>query len=283
MKPASTPLDPLSRRKFLALSSMLPVALLAPSTAVRAIGAAEPVAPTSVTPVPRKKYYVGLELYSVRGSLSRDLPDTLRAVAQMGYESVEFYAPYFDWSLAYAKEVRSRLDDHRLRCWSTHNHIDSFAAGAGLAKAIELNQILGARHLILASTPPATEGLEGWKHLGGQLAAACGQLQSHGLAAGFHNHQSEWARIDGERRIMDVIAAETPPEFVLQLDVGTCLEAGADPVAWIKAHPGRIKSVHLKDWAPGKPEDEKSYRVLFGEGVAPWNEIIAAAESVGGV
>ena len=54
-------------------------------------------------------------------------------------------------------------------------------------------------------------------------------------------------------------------------------------IAWINANPGRIKSVHLKDWAPGTEAAEKSYRVLFGEGVAPWKEILAAVESVGGI
>jgi sugar phosphate isomerase/epimerase len=49
-------------------------------------------------------------------------------------------------------------------------------------------------------------------------------------------------------------------------------------VAWIKAHPGRIKSVHCKDWAPGK-----GYAVLFGEGTSPWPKIFEAAESGGGV
>jgi sugar phosphate isomerase/epimerase len=54
-------------------------------------------------------------------------------------------------------------------------------------------------------------------------------------------------------------------------------------VAWIKAHPGRIRSLHCKDWAPGEEADEKRFRVLVGEGVAPWRDIIAAAQSVGGV
>ena len=88
---------------------------------------------------------------------------------------------------------------------------------------------------------------------------------------------------DGKMRIMDFIAANTPKEFVLQLDVGTCMEAGADPVAWIRTNPGRIKIAHLKDWAPGSRADEKSYRVLFSEGVSPWKEITAALESAGGV
>jgi sugar phosphate isomerase/epimerase len=196
---------------------------------------------------------------------------------------VEFYSPYFDWTLPYAKEVRSQMDDLGLRCYSTHNHIESFTLGEGIAHAIELNQIIGARHLILASAPKAAPGVEGWQKLCDQLSKAVSQLQPHGLSAGYHNHQAEWAKLNGEQRILDYIALNTPPEFVLQFDVGTCLEAGADPVAWIKANPGRIRSVHLKDWAPGTAVEEKGYRVLFGEGIAPWSDIFAAAESGGGV
>ncbi len=256
---------------------MVPAALLVESVAGRAIAA------TESAPVAARKLPIGLELYSVRAALAKDLPGTLRAVAKIGYEAVEFYSPYYDWTPAYAKEVRALMDDLGLRCYSTHNHIESFTPGEGMAKAIELNQIIGARHLIMASAPKGTAGLEGWKELSGRLTTAVAQLQPHGLTAGYHNHQAEWQPLEGGLRIMDVIAANTPKEFVLQFDVGTCMEAGADPIAWIKAHPGRIKSVHLKDWAPGKAEDGKGYKVLFGEGVSPWAGIIAAAESAGGV
>lgn len=273
--------DSVSRRKFLALAGMFPAALLADAVAKPAAVAAAPMAKPVGPRLPARP--LGIELYAVRGELARDLPGTLSAVAKIGYAAVEFYAPYFSWTLPYAKEVRSRLDDLGLRCYSTHNHIETFTPGEGMAKAIELNQIIGARHLILASPPQGTEGLEGWKTLCGRLTTAVGQLQPHGLTAGYHNHQTEWKALADGARVMDVIAAHTPPEFVLQFDVGTCLEAGADPIAWIKANPGRIRSVHLKDWAPGKATEEKGYRVLFGEGVAPWTEILAAAESVGGV
>ena len=64
---------------------------------------------------------------------------------------------------------------------------------------------------------------------------------------------------------------------MLQLDVGTCVEAGSDPVAWIEANPGRIRSLHLKDWSPAL-----GYKALFNEGSAPWQKIFDAAESVGG-
>jgi sugar phosphate isomerase/epimerase len=230
-----------------------------------------------------KSYPIGLELYSVRRELARDLPATLRAVSQMGYQVVEFYAPYLGWTIPYAKDVRTQLDDLGLRCYSTHNPSASLMPGDTRNKAIEINQVLGARHIIMASPPANTATLDDWKRVSGQLADASAQLAPHGLLAGFHNHRIEWNALDGGQRVMDVIATNTPPEFVLQLDVGTCVEAGQDPVAWIKAHPGRIRSVHLKDWAPGTDAEEKGYRVLFGEGVAPWKEILAAVESTGGV
>ena len=86
------------------------------------------------------------------------------------------------------------------------------------------------------------------------------------------------APLDGQRP-MDVIAASTPKDVVLQFDVGTCLEVGADPIAWINANPGRIKSVHCKDWAPGK-----GYDVAFGEGDAPWKaDLRRRREATGGV
>jgi len=67
---------------------------------------------------------------------------------------------------------------------------------------------------------------------------------------------------------------------MMQLDVGTCLESGGDPVTWIKANPGRIHSIHCKDWSL---DPDKGYKVLFGEGNADWKGIFAAAESVGGI
>jgi sugar phosphate isomerase/epimerase len=179
--------------------------------------------------------------------------------------------------------VRTQLDDLGVRCYSTHNPSAALIAADTMAKAIEINQILGARHIIMASPPPNTSSAEDWTRVAGQLAAASKLLEPHGLLAGFHNHLIEWATLPGGRRVMDILADNTPPEFVLQFDTGTCLEAGADPIAWIKSHPGRIRSLHLKDWAPGPEAEQKGYRVLFGEGVAPWKEIFAAAESVGGV
>jgi len=263
----------ITRRTFLSMSGALSAAVATqlPHRCLAAEG--DQSEPKS------KKCPIGLELYSVRDELSRDLPKTLRTVSSFGYEVVEFYSPYFKWTPAYAKDVRAQMDDLGLRCYSTHNGFESFKSPDGLAHAIELNQILGVRYIVLASAPGEAKGVDGWKKLCAQLTEAVEQLKSHGLSAGYHNHQAEWAKLDDGQRIIEVIAANTPKEFALQLDVGTCEEAGADPVAWVKANPGRIKMMHLKDWAPGQ---DKGYRVLFGEGITPWKDLIAAAKSTGG-
>ena len=226
-----------------------------------------------------KKVPVGLELYSVRSEYTKDLPGTVTAVAKMGYEVVEFYSPYFSWTPAAAKDVRKLLDDLGIKCLSTHNGGGSFTPD-GLKKAIELNQIIGSKAIIMAS-PPKVSGPDGWKTFADQMTAVSATLRPLGMVAGFHNHQTEWRAIEGSTtRPMDVIAANTPKDFVLQFDVGTAVEAGADPVAWIKANPGRIRSMHLKDWGKG---EGRGYAVAFGEGDVPWKAIFAAAEATGGI
>ena len=57
----------------------------------------------------------------MREELKKDPEGTLRAVSQMGYEGVEFYAPYFDWTESQTKQIKKLLDDLGIRCFSTHN------------------------------------------------------------------------------------------------------------------------------------------------------------------
>ena len=228
---------------------------------------------------------VGIELFSVREGLKKDLMGTVAAVAEMGYKVVEFYAPYFAWTPAYAKQVRKHLDDLGIECRSMHTPARAFEA-ENRAKAIELNKIVGSRDIVMASPGRRVETADGWKQVADTLTAADEQFRMAGLRAGYHNHASEWRPLTGgggARHAMDILASGTPESVTLQLDVGTCVEAGADPVAWIRSHPGRIRSIHCKDWAPGEEAQQKGYRVLFGEGVSPWQRIFTAAEDVGGI
>ncbi|GAC1703337.1 MAG: sugar phosphate isomerase/epimerase [Candidatus Acidiferrum sp.] len=220
---------------------------------------------------------VGLELYSVRDALKRDLEGTVRDVAKLGYQCVEFYAPYFDWNESQTKQMRTLLDHLGIRCFSTHNHLDYFSPEK-IQRTRDMNLILGSKYVVLASAQTKPGPLaDAWKPVADTLNFAAGVFEPAGMKAGYHNHKPEFQITDGVRPI-EILAKNTKPTVMLQLDVGTCLEAGGDPVAWIRANPGRVRSIHCKDWSP---DPGKGYTVLFGEGVADWKGIFAAAESNG--
>lgn len=223
-----------------------------------------------------KKIPVGIELYSVREEMSKDIPGSVKAVAKMGYEGVEFYGPYIQWTTAQAKDLRKLLDDLNIKCFSTHNGADSFADK--MDKAIELNQILGSKFIVMASAG-RVQGLDGWKAVADKLNAGAEKFKASGIRAGYHNHQTEFRELEGKRPI-EIIAANTSKNVMLQFDVGTCVEVGYNPVEWIQKNPGRINSLHCKDWSS---DPAVGYKALFGEGKAPWKEIFQAAEKVGGV
>jgi sugar phosphate isomerase/epimerase len=250
-----------SRRSFLAMSAALPWVFR---------GIASGIASSKSIPV-------GLELYSVRDSLQKDPQGTVRAVAQMGYQVVEFYGPYFEWSEAQAKDMRKLMDDLGIRCLSTHNDEANFS-DAKIDHTKSLNLILGSKYVVQAWSDPK-DSIDGWKELAAKLNTAAGKLAPSGLKVGYHNHDAEWKPVEGKRPI-EILAANTKADVMLQLDVGTCLEAGADPVAWIRANPGRIRSIHCKDWSA---DPRIGYKTLFGEGKADWKGIFQAAESRGGV
>jgi sugar phosphate isomerase/epimerase len=224
-----------------------------------------------------KKIPVGLELYSCRGLFSKDDEAVVRAVGKMGYDGVEFYGPYYDWTVEKTKTMRKLIDEVGLKCFSTHNGAKSFSP-EGIDKAIELNSILGSQFVVMASAGKVN-GLDGWKGVAETLNKAAEKMKSAKLKPGFHNHQSEFIPIEGTKPL-ELLANNTSKDVVLQLDVGTAVETKNDPVAWINNHPGRILSIHCKDFSA---DPAKKYRVLFGEGDAPWKDIFAAAESKGGI
>jgi sugar phosphate isomerase/epimerase len=245
----------LNRRSFLAFAAFMPWAWRA---------------------VASSKIPMGIEMYSVRDELKKDPQGTVRAIAGIGYQGLEFYAPYFEWTHAQAKEMKKLMDDLGIRCFSTHNDA-SFMSKDHIQNAIDLNLNLGSKYVVMASSQPKP-GLDGWKEIAEALNFAEEKLESSGLKAGYHNHELEFKPVDGVRP-MELLAKNTKPSVMLQLDVGTCLAAGSDPAAWIRSNPGRVRSLHCKDWSP---EPGKGFSVLFGEGAADWKAIFAAAESVGG-
>jgi sugar phosphate isomerase/epimerase len=258
---------PVTRRTFLGAGAAAATAL---SFSVAARGAASSKATQSA------KIPIGLELYSVRTALAADPMGTVRKVAAMGYQVVEFYANYYDWTPTQAKDMRRLLDDLGIRCHSTHNSLSCFDT-THVRKTIDLNSALGGKFVVLANSMDSTNP-DDWKKLALEtLTPAQEWFRPAGLRGGYHNHEVEFISVNGHQRPMEVIAAHTPKDFMLQLDVGTCVNAGYDPVAWINSNPGRINSLHLKDWSK-----EHGFRVLFGAGAVPWKAVLTAAQRTGG-
>jgi sugar phosphate isomerase/epimerase len=213
-----------------------------------------------------KRIPVGLQQSALNGPLKQDFNGTIRAIAGMGYDIIEFSANTFmTWAPAKAKEVRSLLDDVHLRCRSTHNEIVSFS-GDGLSKAIELNQILGSDTLVSVrgpGTPAMRPTLDDWKRFSGQLSAAADRIRAAGMTLGFHNHEIEFKPIEATRPI-DILAANKDITS-FHLNIALCLRGGGDPVAFMRNCPGRIQTLLIQDYM----------------GKANWKEILPAAESTG--
>ena len=159
-------------------------------------GAAAPLGSAGGAPR-RKRVPIGIEMYSVKDEESKDLPGTLKALKEMGYEGVEFWAPYLEWTPEQLKEVRKQLDDLGMKCFSTHNRVHYFEP-ANFTKVAEYNQALGSKYVIMAH-PGKVEGLDGWKQTAEVLTASHAKLKPMKIRAGFHNHGIEWKPvIDGK-------------------------------------------------------------------------------------
>src|SRR6185369_2033225 len=186
----------ITRRTFVALSASLPFALTNLSWAAASIP-------------------IGIEMYSVRDELAKDPEGTVRAIAAMGYQGLEFYAPYFDWSEEQTKQMRKVLDELGIRCFSTHNDV-KYLAPENLAKVRDRNLILGSKYVVQAYSEPQG-GLDHWKSVADGLNKAAETLEPSGLKVGYHNHDAEFRSVDGVRP-MELIARSTKPSIMLQLD-----------------------------------------------------------------
>lgn len=227
----------------------------------------------------RKQFPIGLQQTAVGRNIQQDLIGTLRAVAKMGYDLIEFSAGTFmKWTPDQARQVRTLLDDLRLKCRSTHNEIESFS-GDGLSKSIELNRIIGSDTLVSVrgpapvggrgagrGGPPATPPtLDAWKRFNEQLSQAADRIRSAKMTLGFHNHAIEFEAVEGTRPIDLLAANQDITSF--HLNIGLCLQAGGDPIAFIQQCPGRVQSMLIQDY----------------KGRARWKEIFSAAEGAGGL
>ena len=223
-----------------------------------------------------KKVPVGLELYSVRGELRRTRkPQSLPSPRWDTRSSSSTHRTCTGRSTR-PRTTASSSTTLGIKCLSTHNGAQALSA-ENLSKTVELNQIIGSKAIIVASAPGKIADVDGWKAFAATLAAAADKLRPQGMSTGFHNHQIEWRPVATRGR-WTCSQRERRKTWSCS-STAARRRSRRRSVAWIKANPGRIKSLHLKDWGKG---ESRGYAVAFGEGDVQWKPLLAAAETVGG-
>jgi len=215
---------------------------------------------------------IGLQLYTVRSLMTKDMPGTMAAVAATGYREVEF-AGYFGRT---PTQVRELLDAHGLTAPSTHLGLDAVRGGFGATAESAL--AIGIRYLTVASLDMRTiKTVDDWKRTADVFNEVGRSAKAAGLRFGYHNHSVEFKPVDGVVP-MDLLIGGTDPSLVtFELDLFWAMKAGQDPRAFFERHPGRFEMVHVKD-ATAAPASEMTD---VGAGVMDWKQIFAAHTTAG--
>ena len=242
-----------------------------------------------------KKFNVGLQLYSVRDAMEKDMDGTLKAVKEMGYDYVEF-AGYFGKT---AEEVKALLDKYDLKAISVHQAVDLFE-NEGKA-AVDFLNTIGVKY----SAVPWYDKNELYTNFDAtakKFAEVSKLLSEGGIQLMYHNHDFEFVKIDGEY-VLDKLY-RTLPADVLMPEIDTCWVhyAGVNPAEYVKKYAGKIKVLHLKDFVCEKlgggpvyalidedgneiksnSKDDNGFKFTpVGYGIQDWNAILTAADEAG--
>jgi sugar phosphate isomerase/epimerase len=227
---------------------------------------------TAMTSAPagrRKIKAVGIQLYTLRRPAAADLAGTLSGLAKIGYKEIEF-AGFYNHS---ATEVRDMLKANGLTAPSTHIGLNAIQDTP--AKVFEESHIVGHEWITVPSLSGRRETVDDWKRTADQFNKAAAQLKAAGFRFGFHNHNAELRKVDGQTPLEILIGATDPALVSFEMDIYWVVNGGGDPVALLDKYPDRFKMLHVKD-SMGPP-DQKMADV--GAGVIDFKPIFAHATS----
>ncbi len=234
---------------------------------------------------------IGLQLYTVRGTMKTDFAGTIAKVASTGYKEVEF-AGYFGHS---PKEVRELLDKDGLVAPSCH--VDYAVVENKWPETIEAAKIVGHTYIIcpwIDEKQRAEPG--GWKRAADLFNKAGEASAKAGIQFGYHNHSFEFQPDEtlGGKLPYDFLLAETDAKLVaMEIDLCWISVAGKDPLSYFEKYPGRFPLVHVKDWvkdasansgyqgAMGQSVKYAGRMADVGQGSIDWKNLFAHADKAG--
>lgn len=224
------------------------------------------------------KLDVGLELYSLRNDMKRDVPGTLARVRRMGFDHVEVPNLY---GLS-APEFRRALDTAGLKATAMVARYDDLQNN--MASVQRNLDALGARWALLPWIPHGDKFERTDVDRSSKDMNAWGATLSRtGYQFAYHPHGYEFQPAP-EGTLFDALANATDPKTVkFQLDTFWIVWPGQDPVALLRRYPGRFRLLHLKDLRKGVKTGDltgqapESTSVAVGDGVVPWKEVLVLA------
>jgi sugar phosphate isomerase/epimerase len=230
---------------------------------------------TSASRLPTELSYlkrIGLQLYTVRDEMAANFEGTLARVAAIGYREVEF-AGYLDRN---PRAVRAILDQNGLVAPSAHIPIELLRTK--WRAALDDAQVVGHRFLVIPWIPAEERRtLDDYKRVAELFNRAGAEAKAVGVGFAYHNHDFEFARVNGQLPY-DILLTETDPALVaMELDLYWITKGARDPLDYFARHPGRFPLVHVKD-SGGAPRHEM---VEVGRGTIDWKRIFARQEQAG--
>lgn len=215
---------------------------------------------------------LGLQLYTVRAALAKDLEGTIAAVAAAGITELEF-AGYYSKDAAWWKALMAR---HGLTAPATHEALP--ATDDGWGAIFDRAHAMGHAMVIVPFVGNEYRGSRAaWQRLAARLTTGAQRAKAAGLRFGYHNHDFEFAPVEGTTGF-DILTTETDPTLVaLELDLYWAVKAGQDPLALFARWPGRIHCCHVKDAGPAP---ERQMRDV-GAGTIDFRTLLARGRAAG--
>ena len=207
---------------------------------------------------------IGIQLYTVRDLMKKNVPLTLQRIADIGYKEIEF-AGYFGKT---TKEIKTILSDNGLKSPSTHIEMDAIYNNPN--KAIDTALEVGHEYIVMAwlaeSERQNIDQYREYVDLYNSFGEKCNQ---NGLKFAYHNHDFEFKVLDGEVP-MNLLLNKTDPNNVsFELDMYWVHKAKKDPKSYINKYPGRFPLWHIKDMA------SNTMMADVGDGIIDFSEIFA--------
>jgi sugar phosphate isomerase/epimerase len=244
-----------NRREFLKISALGAVGMMA-------------LGNYACGPRDRKSYGVGLQLYTIRDAMAADVPGTLQKLSDLGFKYLEL-ASYADGKFyGFAPlEFKKMADDLNMNVLSSHTQVE--AAGITLDNAKKMaddHATLGVKFCVQPWINEPDRNIETYKKMIADWNQVGKIMKGVGIQFGYHNHNFEFANLDGVVPYYDVFLKEMDPDLItMELDLFWASKAGQDPVAMFNKYPGRFQLLHFKDMY----HDEAPFFDVIKDDIAP--------------